>query len=50
VTKKNSCDISSYGKKNIKTGKKYYVYVIPQVKVSGRYVSVTKKDAVAAIK
>jgi hypothetical protein len=50
VTKKNSCDISSYGKKSIKTGKKYYVYVIPQMKVSGKYVSVTKKDAVATIK
>jgi hypothetical protein len=50
VTTKTSCDISSYGKKSLKTGKKYYVYVIPQVKVSGKYVSLTKKDAVAAIK
>jgi hypothetical protein len=50
VTTKTSCDITSYGKTSIKTGKKYYVYVIPQVKVSGKYVSLTKKDAVAAIK
>jgi hypothetical protein len=50
VTAKTSCDIKSYGKANIETDKKYYVYVIPQVKVSGRYVSVSKKDAVAEIK
>jgi hypothetical protein len=50
VTTKTSCNISSYGNKSLKTGKKYYVYVIPQVKVSGKYVPVAKKDAVAAIK
>jgi hypothetical protein len=50
VTTKTSCNISSYGNKSLKTEKKYYVYVIPQVKVSGKYVSLTKKDAVAAIK
>jgi hypothetical protein len=50
VTTKTSCAISSYGKASIKSGTKYYVYVVPQVKVDGVYRSVAGKDAVAEVK
>jgi hypothetical protein len=50
VTRKTSCDIRSYGKASIKEGTKYYVYVIPQVKVNGVYLSTSKKDAIAEVK
>lgn len=50
VTTKTSCDISSFGKRKLKKNTKYYVYVIPQVKVSDTYVSTGKRDTVAEIK
>jgi hypothetical protein len=50
VTPKTSCDIRSYGKASIKTRTKYYVYVIPQVKVDGVYQSTSKRDAIAEVK
>jgi hypothetical protein len=50
VTKKTSCSIRAYGKKNIKAGTKYYVYVVPQVKVDGVYKSTTKRGNIAEVK
>jgi hypothetical protein len=49
VTSKTSCKITKYGNKKIKSGTRYYVYVVPQVKVSGVYKSAAKRDVVTEV-
>lgn len=39
TTKNNSITVTKYGKSKLQSGKRYYVYVVPQVKAGGKWYS-----------